>query len=236
MATINILSPFILSWEGKKYTNNPTDKGGPTKYGVTLDTWKKHGRDLDGDGVITEEDVKLITEADATRVMKEQYWDLVHADEIHSQSIANLIVDFVWGAGRKNAVTIIQEVVGVERDGIMGNITIGAINAQDPVDLFNRLHARRQVYYQNVVKAHPEQATFLKGWLRRLDSIQYSQLKCNGGDVIPFDDMPQATDSIQGSTPGATNSTQTEGTPTGDKGSANFLELIIRFLSSLFKK
>ena len=35
MANINVLAPFILSWEGG-YVNHPSDKGGATKYGVTL--------------------------------------------------------------------------------------------------------------------------------------------------------------------------------------------------------
>mgnify|MGYP002949897228 CR=1 FL=1 len=39
MARIEILSPFILSWEGG-FTNHPADKGGATNKGVTIATWK----------------------------------------------------------------------------------------------------------------------------------------------------------------------------------------------------
>lgn len=62
MADSSKLVPFILSWETDKYTNNKKDKGGPTKYGITLATWRKVGYDKNGDGVLNEEDVKLLTE------------------------------------------------------------------------------------------------------------------------------------------------------------------------------
>jgi lysozyme family protein len=58
MADSSKLVPFILSWETDKYTNNKKDKGGPTKYGITLATWRKVGYDKNGDGVLNEEDVK----------------------------------------------------------------------------------------------------------------------------------------------------------------------------------
>ena len=55
MAKLETLWPFILSWEGG-FANVPGDRGGATKYGVTISTWKAQGYDKDGDGDIDVED------------------------------------------------------------------------------------------------------------------------------------------------------------------------------------
>ena len=110
MAKIEILAPFILSWEGG-FSNHPNDKGGATNKGVTIVTWKQVGYDKDGDGDIDVSDLRLITEEDAvSRVMKPHYWDRWKADRIESQSVANIVVDWVSGSG-KHGITNVQKLL-----------------------------------------------------------------------------------------------------------------------------
>lgn len=233
MAQIDILAPFILSFEGG-YVNHPNDKGGPTNKGVTLETWKKYGRDINGDGVIDEKDLKLITEEDATRIMKRNYWDKIRADEIESQSIANLLVDWVWGSGTGQSIPIVQQMVGATADGVIGPQTIAAINAQDPKEFFEKLHARRHVYFNRIVDSHPEQESFIKGWRRRLDSIQFEELTCNDKKhtVIRFDDKPLPPEP---ETPTETD-TGEETDPKEKNKTGSVIEAIIRIFISLLKK
>ena len=94
MARVEVLSPFILSWEGG-YVNDPCDAGGATNKGVTIATWKKQGYDKNGDGVIDVKDLKLITNDDACSILKKNYWDRWCADSIEDQSLANTLVDWV---------------------------------------------------------------------------------------------------------------------------------------------
>ena len=47
MANIQKFVPFIFKWEGTSFVNDPNDRGGATKMGVTLSTWKKVGYDKD---------------------------------------------------------------------------------------------------------------------------------------------------------------------------------------------
>ena len=77
------------------------------------------GYDKDGD--IDVDDLRLLTDQDVIdRVLKPHYWDRWQADKIKSQSIANLLVDWVWASG-KPGITRVQQILGVKQDGIVGD-------------------------------------------------------------------------------------------------------------------
>lgn len=178
MAKIEILAPFILSWEGG-FSNHPNDKGGATNKGVTIATWKQVGYDKDGDGDIDVSDLRLITEEDAvSRVMKPHYWNRWKADRIKSQSVANIVVDWVWGSG-KHGITKVQELLGVTVDGIVGEKTLAAINTQEPHQLFDRIKRKREEFIESLVRLNSSQGVFREGWLRRLSYINYGNLTYN---------------------------------------------------------
>ena len=177
MADSSKLVPFILSWETDKYTNNKKDKGGPTKYGITLATWRKVGYDKNGDGVLNEEDVKLLTKDDFHRVFKQNFWNACKADKIQDQSVANMLVDFAYNSGVKRAATYLQLTLGITADGIIGNKTLFAINKSNGKRLFERFKKTRENYLKSIAKG--AQKDFLDGWLRRVSYITYGHLKLN---------------------------------------------------------
>lgn len=177
MARADILWPFIKSWEGG-FSNHPDDKGGPTNMGVTIATWRKQGYDKDGDGDIDVDDLKLITDEDAKGIFKKNYWDRWQGAKIRDQSVANLLVDWVWGSGAYG-IKIPQKILGVKVDGIVGPKTLAALNAQDQEVFFAKLKKEREAYLRRICIATPSNSKFLKGWLKRLDCIQYGKLVCN---------------------------------------------------------
>lgn len=186
MANSKLLSKFILSFESSKYTYRKSDRGGATKFGVTLATWKKVGYDKNGDGIITAEDIKLLTEEDYNCVFKQNYWDVCWGDHIKDQSVANLLIDFAYNSGASRAVRYIQSCVGTNQDGVMGQNTISAINnySKGQWALFDILKVKRIAYLHQVVKDDPSQGVNLKGWLRRVGNIQYGKLIANNGKEI----------------------------------------------------
>lgn len=185
MADIKILAPFILSFEGG-FSDHPADRGGATNRGVTMATWRRVGYDKDGDGDIDVDDLRLITEDDAVRrVLRPHYWDRWRADSIRSQSLANILVDWVWCSGA-SGIRIPQSMLGVAADGAVGPKTLRALGERDPEEFFLLLKARRKKFLEDIVRGNPSQRVFLKGWTRRLDSIGFGTLKDNSGNVSRF--------------------------------------------------
>lgn len=164
---------IVLPWEGKEFVNDPADSGGPTKLGVTISTWRSMGYDKDKDGDIDVDDLKLITADDSGMIAKKGYWDKWKADQIKTQGIANMLVDWYWGSGY-HGIEIPQRVLGVDPDGKVGNITLAAINNYpDQADLFNKIKQARVGFINQIVKDRPKNKRFLKGWMNRINSIKY---------------------------------------------------------------
>ena len=209
MADCTKLIPIIIKWEAgvtgegltneelfekarkKGYANDPADPGGPTMVGITLETFKAYRKSMKKP-LPTVNDLKNISFAEWFAIYKTRFWDKMRADEIKNQSIANLCVNTVWGSG-PGYIKTIQSVVGVKGDGIVGPITLKAINENPhPADLFQRLWNRRKKFFTDIVarsvadyeRKIGREATerellkytkkrFLKGWLNRLNDFKY---------------------------------------------------------------
>lgn len=174
MADVKKLIPIIIKWESDKYTENPGDKGGPTKDGITLATWQNIGYDKNHDGHIDKEDVKLIEPSDYEYVLR-SYWNTWKADQINNQSIANILVDFVWASGSWGVIKI-QQLLGLKADGVVGPKTLFAVNNFSTQDLlFNQIKQVRKTFVANIILAHPDQKKWERGWLNRINSFTFSE-------------------------------------------------------------
>lgn len=171
MANINLLAPKIFKWEGG-FVNDPDDLGGATNMGVTIATWRQVGYDKDGDGDIDTEDIRLLTRADATIVLKKFYWDRWKADQINNQSVADILVDWVWASGRWGIV-IPQRILKVPDDGIVGPKTIKAVNSANPKEFHGQIVEERKKFIENIVANNPSQIKFRKGWLNRINDFLF---------------------------------------------------------------
>lgn len=196
MAKSNVLQPFILSWEGG-FVNDPADAGGATNKGVTIGTFRQvFGKDK------TVADLKAMTSVQWHTIFKRYYWDKWKADHIIDQSVANMVVDWVWASGQ-NGITNVQKLLGVAADGVVGQKTLDALNKQDSRQLFHKIYEARKAYYDRIIQASVtkferrigRKATqaeklrytnerFRKGWMRRLDGIQYGSLIYNNGSRV----------------------------------------------------
>lgn len=184
MANIENLAPFILSFEGG-FVNDPSDRGGATNQGVTLTTWRSVGYDKDGDDDIDVDDLRLITPYDVIdKVLRPHYWDKCKADQIEDQSVANMLVDWAYNSGVGTAAKAIQRIVGCTADGIIGKVTLAAINKREPRSLFDDLKTARRLFIDRIIEARPEQEKYRHGWMRRINSIEYGKITLNNGTEV----------------------------------------------------
>jgi len=180
---MTILKPFILSFEGG-FANDPDDLGGATMKGVTLNTYKAWRKER-GLPAPTVQDLKGITDAEWDGVFKSLFWDRWRADGIKDQSLANILVDWLWISG-SYGIRIPQYALGVTVDGIVGQKTLAALNSQPPSMFFERLRQEREGYIDRICKSRPRNRKYRNGWLRRLNAIRYGSLTCATGKKVEF--------------------------------------------------
>ena len=163
MADYKILKPFILKWEGG-FVNDPNDSGGATNKGVTLATFRRYKGES-----ASVDDLKAITDEDWNAIFKTMYWDKVKANEINSQAVANLLVDWYWMSGT-NAIKYVQRLIGTTEDGIVGKQTLARLNAKGD-GLVLPIYNYRKDFYHRIVASRPSQKRFLRGWINRLNAL-----------------------------------------------------------------
>lgn len=167
MARPDLLKPIIRKWEGG-IADHPNDPGGLTKWGITFDTFRNYyGR------YKTRQDLINMTEAQWDEIFKKMFWDRWKADQIESQSIANLVVDWLWASG-VYGIKYPQSVLNVSVDGQVGPKTLSAINSyRNQKELFDKLWQRRKKHFEDIVRNRPASKVFLKGWLNRLNDFRW---------------------------------------------------------------
>lgn len=189
MARVESIVPFILKWETgttgigltneqlfekaklKGFANDPDDLGGATMCGVTLATFTDYCR-RKGYPRPTIVRLKAIKYKEWLEILKTMFWDKWKADQINNESVALILVDWVWGSG-KYGITIPQKAIGVTADGIVGPKTIAAVNAKDPKQLFDLIRKERLAYIERICRSRPTNLKYKRGWLNRLNDIKF---------------------------------------------------------------
>ena len=183
MQTIQDIAQDIVAREGG-YVNDPADPGGPTKYGVTLGTLRRLGRDKTGDGRIDDRDVRALTRSDAIDIFIEHYFDRPMIRELPEPMWAT-VFDMYVNAG-PNAILILQRLlcdmrIAVAVDGVLGPQTVAATHrAYDaaPLHLVDAYGIARRNYYYGLGDARPSLRKFARrrdggkgGWITRAESF-----------------------------------------------------------------
>lgn len=148
----------ILRNEGG-YVNHPNDPGGETNFGIAKKFYP-------------EEDIKNMTKERATYLYYKDYWTPMNLKGLQNEELVLQVFDFGVNAGIKTSIRMLQRLVGVTDDGIIGKITTKVVNDQ-PIELVDKFKMRRKIFYMNLAAKKPKLQVFLRGWLRRVDHTKF---------------------------------------------------------------
>jgi len=152
----------------------------------------------------SQSDMQNMPQNVANQIYKANFWDDIRGDEIFDQSVAEIFFDGRVNHGR-TGTRLMQEVLGVTQDTIVGPITLNAINSSIPSVLYNAYKQRRIDFYFEIVDARPNQQIFLQGWLNRMAEFN----DFDGVSNPPILNPPTPSNPTPNSTP--TTSTGTGG-------------------------
>jgi lysozyme family protein len=171
------LAPIILQHEGG-YIDNPNDRGGKTNKGIAWETWVAYAqKDL---GILpTVENLKMLTDEDATLIYYRRYWIPSGMDDVYDTRLALMVYD--WTITSHFAPREIQRLLNLKYaanitiDNMLGPGTIQALNRAESTILHDVAETRRR-YYRALAADDPKNETFIHGWLARVDDCMQRAL------------------------------------------------------------
>ncbi len=166
MHEYSILEELIKREGG--YVDHPADRGGPTKYGITLKTYRR----LDPDA--TEVELKALDVESAIEIYEQLYirpYGLT-STFIPYKRIQEFLIDYAVHSGPKHAVKALQKLIGTTPDGVVGPRTSAKL--RDYVAQYGetttlvRLVKERVLYLGRVIAKRSANAVFAAGWMNRV--------------------------------------------------------------------
>lgn len=181
--TVRQIAQSIVAREGG-YVNDPADPGGATNHGVTIHTMRRLGLDLNGDGRVTEADVRVLPESTALEIFIKHYFEAPGIAALPEPLHAS-VFDMYVNAGN-NAIKILQRVfrsmrIDVAVDGVIGPQTIQA--AKDafeaaPQHLGDAYAIARRNYYYALADRRTSSRKYARrrdggkgGWITRAEEF-----------------------------------------------------------------
>ena len=156
MAAFERAFAIVVGTEGG-YTPGVGDPGGETRWGISKRAYPNI-------------DIPNLTLAAAQGIYRADYWNRVRGDLL-PPALALVVFDAAVNSGVPQAVRWLQQAVGVQADGVIGPVTLAAIQAHAGrgAALVVDYLAHRTVF----LAALPTWRTFALGWSRRLAALPF---------------------------------------------------------------
>lgn len=168
MSASQTIARRIIEREGG-FVHHPNDRGGATKYGVTLRTLQSVRPGA------TKEDVLALTEREAVDIYVRLYIDGPGIDGIAHDLLKEFTADCSVHHGQVKAVQMLQQAVNeaqgqklLEADGKLGPMTCRAVNGPNARNILKAFIKIRLGFFARIVERDSSQRGFLEGWVNRV--------------------------------------------------------------------
>jgi len=145
---------LVLRHEGE-LADDPHDAGGLTKYGISQRSYP----DLN---------IRALTERDAVAIYRRDFWAPLRCAEM-PPAVALVVFDGAVNQGPHAAALDLQGALGVKMDGVLGPVTMAAVEALPARDVLPRLVGRRAMRYA----LHRQLTRYGLGWFTRLADVAH---------------------------------------------------------------
>lgn len=157
-ATFDKARPVIVAAEGGT-VDSASDYGGFTKLGISHSAYPHLN-------------IAALTTEQCFTILKEDYWDHYHLDQIDNQIIANQCLLLFINMNPLNAGRIIQAAIkgcgqNIVIDGVCGSSTYRSLNSAPQGWLSDRLRTEACRYYLQRTDEDHTQIPNIRGWIRR---------------------------------------------------------------------
>lgn len=159
---------------------NPNEKGLTFMgiYEAAHPSWQGWGQvraAINAYGDLEKASVALYNDASLVELVgkfyKANYWDAMRLDEVDSELKACELFVFGVNVDTVPAVRVLQRLLGVVVDGIMGQKTLKALNDYNEQSFDVDFDRAEIAYYRNLVKAKPEYHIYERGWINRAEKV-----------------------------------------------------------------
>ena len=168
---------FVIdTFEGDVFTDDASDPGGATRYGVTQRTLQYYRRRLTGNEslIVTAADVASLTRGEAIDIGESIFAVESGLAFIIDARVRFIAIDYAFHAGWVPAIKALQASVGTAVDGVFGPVSQNAVNtSHTPVALGLKVLTRRAEAMQRQLRATPAmRERYTLGWWVRITTNQ----------------------------------------------------------------
>lgn len=150
---MKIISP---DFEGG-WSDDPDDSGGATMKGITLETFRKYKNNT----YTTKGQLRNISDADVFDIYHILYWHTICGDILPS-GMDFVVFDHAVNASPARSIKMMQTLLGVTADSVIGPKTLAAVDACDVDNFILKFTLARMDYYDQI-----DNPKFTEGWHNR---------------------------------------------------------------------
>lgn len=156
----------LLGHEGG-YVNHPSDPGGPTNYGITLQVYRRYVNPK-----ATAADIRAMPIAHAKLIYKAKYWDALRCDDLPA-GVDYAVFDYGVNSGIGRSGKVLRRILGLpDKTNAITADVLAKIATVNPDQLVIAICDERMAFLKSL-RTWP---VFGAGWGRRVSEVRRSAL------------------------------------------------------------